>query len=205
VVSTTKKLEINPTTEFHVLRHFQDVSAEYKHSLIAKSYHFFNHTFGKFESSVINELLIEHALQTIGGKFNLSTSKYTNPIDILELCQVQMAKLGTLEWIENGANKEANFQVECDDFIGTENIILEKELPFKECQKVEVKYRSLLPGEDKIFVKTLSGYQTKLTNKIDFHLVDTPLLPFLWVSAFPVNNIKIDLENDFWSQVVVII
>jgi hypothetical protein len=144
-------------------------------------------------------------LQTIGGKFDGSSTKLATPKDILELCQTQIHKLGSLVWNENGSNKEANFQIEYPEFIGTENIILEKELPAEERHKLTISHRSLLPGEGKILVKTLSSYQTKLTNKINFQLVDTPLLPFLWVSAYPANDIKIDLDKDFWSQVVVVV
>lgn len=63
-----EKYIINPTNEFHVLRHFKYVDDSYKETLIEQPYWCYEYSQKKFVFSKISEFDIENALKTIGTK-----------------------------------------------------------------------------------------------------------------------------------------
>jgi hypothetical protein len=200
-----KKLEINPTTEFHILRHFLSVSEEYKRTLIGKKYYFFDLNSNSFIQSKISSLDIEKALQTKGGKFELTLSMMKTPKDVLEFCKTKIGNLTSLTWVIVDNCLKSSCYITSLSEIGPENIILKKNLSDDQLKKVKTFPRSLLPGEDKIMVQTIENYPTSTTKNIEVQLINTPDLPFIWVTAYPANNLKTNSNEEFWSQVVVVL
>ena len=68
-MNNLEKFIINPTNEFHVLRHFRYVDDSYKKTLIGQPYWYYNYSLKKFVSSKISQVDVENALKTIGTKF----------------------------------------------------------------------------------------------------------------------------------------
>lgn len=63
------RFEINPTCEFHILRHFSSVDTEYSNTLVGQEYFYYDHNQNKFIKSAISPEDIEIALKTKGTKF----------------------------------------------------------------------------------------------------------------------------------------
>jgi hypothetical protein len=198
-----KSIEINPTCEFHLLRHFSKVSDKYKKSLVGKEHYYFDYSTNNFVKQIITENEIDLAIKTLGGKFN-STKPFNTPVEVIKLVRTEIDKKDIV-WGKDGVNLRANFEIEFQDYVGVENLIEEYKLSSEDQKNIVTKPRSELPGETGIVVKTLAGCKTNLTNKISVQLLDTPSLPFLWLTAHPKNDLNIDDTKDFWSQVVILI
>lgn len=71
-----KQSIINTTNEYHVLRHFLNVSDKYNEQLIGKEYLFYNQNKSCIQKEVITQVSIEEALNTTGSKFFENISNF---------------------------------------------------------------------------------------------------------------------------------
>ena len=200
-----KNIEINPTTEFHILRHFLKVSQEYKDSLIGKDHFYFDYSANTFKSSTISEEDVNSALVSFGGKFLEDLTGISSPTDILQLCKVEF-NLRYPDRISSSETKHYNFEVTYSDNLGLQNFLEISKLTLEEKSKIQKIPRSKLVGEGSIIVNVLDSDRLLNSTKIiAVEVVDTPELPFLWVTAHPVNHLNINEFLPFWDQVVILI
>lgn len=178
-------IEINPTNEFHVLRHFSHVDDAYKETLIGESYRYYDYARKKYRESVITEADIENALETIGTKFFEDVAGIENPRKLLELVGEKFPVSDgedKMEWTADGEGKTASFSFAYGASVGLINALPKQAFSADEIKRVK---RSRCPGEDDVWVETVSGTELKPTDKIHVEITDTPLLPFCAVTAFP--------------------
>src|SRR5687767_14600893 len=80
-----KKIEINASNEYHVLRHFQHVSKTYIQTLIGKKYSYFDFSDGKVKERIVDQDAIDEALQSQGTKFFPNIKGLSIPRELLQL------------------------------------------------------------------------------------------------------------------------
>jgi hypothetical protein len=71
--------EVNSTTIFHVLRHFDGYSENLLKYLEGEEYYYYDYELKSMQKSVITKSKMKQAIQTIGSKF------YHQRIDIFDL------------------------------------------------------------------------------------------------------------------------
>lgn len=179
------KIEINPTNEFHILRHFSDVSFDYRTAVIGKPYWYYDYAQKKYCESVVTEDDIENALNAVGTKFLESVSGIENPKKLLELINEKFLVLygeDSIKWMTDDDTEVASFSFEYGASVGLINVLPKKSFGLDEIKKVK---RSKCLGEDGVLVEIVSGVDLRPTNIIYAEMVKTPLLPFYAITAFP--------------------
>lgn len=199
------KIIINPTTEFHVLRHFSQASAEYTQTLINQEYYYWDYQNQLMKKSIISHQDIEYALDTYGSKFNGNSPDIQTPYTLLKYLSCHDKIIDSLSQIQ--MCKYLYVELEYPDFVGNSNLCLKSDLNHEDIKNISKVSRSKLPGEDTVIINTIEkGSYTTLTSTIGVEIVLVESLPFLWVTAFPLvkPHMSIDPDVPFWEQVVVI-
>jgi hypothetical protein len=195
-----KKIEINPTTEFHILRHFYNVDESYTKNLLGKKYYYFDYVKNSFETSIISQKHIDFAFKTFASKFTFDKT----PTDLLKLAENEF-QTTNLNWQKENNVSIARFEISQSHNVGSCNLIVKSNLSQSDLERVKTQPRSKLEGEDNILISTLSNFKSPQTNTISVEIVDSPELPFLWISMYPQANLKIDSDRDFWEQIVCLV
>jgi len=176
-------VEINPTNEFHLLRHFIDVSSEYRNSLIGKEYYRFNFKTQKFEKSFITPIDIDNALKTTGSKFYKNVKGIEDPQKLLKLIVSEFYKLNERIWTDCENGKNLGFLFKYSQYVGERNLIHIKELTNEERKRVKKVPRG--ESESEIMINVVSNVKVRRLDTIEVSLLDSPKLPSLFVTAYP--------------------
>ena len=194
-----EKFAINPTNEFHVLRHFEFVDDSYKKTLIGKAYWYYDYSQEKYIDSTISQGDIECALKTIGTKFGKNIAGMHNPRELLKLIKEKFTELSLqnrINWVAEGENRRAAFTFGHSADVGKINCLLIDNLPDNKKKNIKVVSRSECLGENNIMVNTVSGMELESTDKIYVDIFETKQLPFFAVTSFPdcssINNLLAD-------------
>jgi hypothetical protein len=215
-----KQVEINPTNEYHILRHFKLVPQDYAARLIGKHYFYHNVNRNKFESGTITEENIEMAVKTTGSKFSNQIPGITTPIDILNLIKSEFIKIPIEKQVWRGdANKRFfSFLISTNYPVGVKNLINISELTAEERLRIRKVPRSRHVGEGTVMVNTIDNIPTRTLHTIEVGLIDTVELPFYFVTAFPgdleeapdfpnseQSKSDYELSLDYWNNHVFVI
>lgn len=187
-MNNLEKFSINPTNEFHILRHFEFVKDNYKKSLINKPYYYWNYSQEKYTTSYISENDIEYALETIGTKFHKNITNIENPKKLLELIRKRFIELNTKKEIKWTIERERGifaFSFEYSFSVGAMNCLSLGNLSKRERKNIKSVFRSKCAGEDSIMVDIISGIKLQSTKMIYVEIVETNQLPFFAITAFP--------------------
>ncbi len=125
-MNNLEKFIINPTNEFHVLRHFKFVDNSYKETLVGQSYWYYDYAQKKFLNSKISKIDIDNALKTIGGKFEKNISGIESPKELLEIIKNRFQELlldNKICWIDNIGYKTATFTFDYQFSVGKMNCL----------------------------------------------------------------------------------
>ncbi|HCU01478.1 TPA: hypothetical protein DIC62_01605 [Candidatus Nomurabacteria bacterium] len=182
------KFAINPTNEFHILRHFEFVEDEYKKSLTGKLCRYWDYSQEKYIDSYISQDDIECALETIGTKFFKNIEGIENPKKLLELIKEKFTGLNVkneLRWIADKERRLTNFSFEYDCPVGDMNCLSIDKLSDEEQKNIKSVLRSKCVGENNIVVNITSGIELQSTMTIYVEIVETKQLPFFAITAFP--------------------
>lgn len=189
------KFEVNPTNEFHILRHFEFVDNTYKKTLINKPYWYYEYSQEKFIASHISEDDIQYALGTIGTKFYKNIPGIENPQKLLKLIKRKLAELNSdnkILWTDRDGEKRFSFTIRHDFPVGDKNVLSMNELSDNDKVNVKQIFRSKCKGEKNILINTVTGLKLEPTNIIYIEMLETKQLPFFAITAFPeclANNI----------------
>lgn len=198
-MNNLNKFTINPTNEFHILRHFEFVEDEYKKSLMGKPYLYWDYSQEKYIDSDISHDDIEYALETIGTKFFKNISGLENPRKLLELIEEKFTELDSkneIHWIDENKRKIASFSFGYNCSVGAMNCISAEKLD-EECKKkIKSVPRSKCAGENNIAVNVVSGIELQPTIRIYVEIVKTEQLPFFAVTAFSDCSANNNLAGD---------
>ncbi len=194
-----KKYEINPTNEFHILRHFKFVENQYKETLINQPYWYYDFTQKRFFYSKISKVDIENALKTISTKFEKNIAGIENPKKLLEIIKSKFQELildNKIHWVDNTGYKTTTFTFEYVFSVGQMNCLLIDNISEKDKARIKRVFRSKCVGENDVVVNTISGIETSFTKTISVQIVETKQLPFYTITAFPDCHISDDISDD---------
>lgn len=182
-----KTLEINPTNEYHILRHFTDVSADYIKSLIGKEYYYFNNEHRHFHQGVIDAIAITEALETVGSKFTKNVKGIENPRELLNLMKVKFESYAEaeIEWKVKDEYRFFPFLLTHSEAVGFKNLVPIDGLTAEQKDRVKTMPRSAHAGEDTVMVKVVADVEMQPTNSIVAGVFDYEDLPFYQATAYP--------------------
>jgi len=183
-----KKFIINPTNEFHVLRHFQYVDKYYKKTLIGQLYWYYDYEQRKFLQAKISATDIENALETISTKFKKNIAGIENPKSLLTLIKHTFQELilnKKINWITYPEYKVASFNFDYLFSVGQMNCVNIDNISKKKKTQIKHVFRSKCAGENKVLVNIVSGVELFSTKTIHVEIVETKQLPFYIITAFP--------------------
>ena len=198
-MNNLKKYIINPTNEFHVLRHFKYVDDSYKETLINQPYWYYNYDQKKFISSRISQIDIESALKIISTKFDKNTTGIENPRKLLKIIKHEFQKLlstNKIYWIDNLENKVTTFTFDHKFSVGQMNCLAIDNISEKDKERIKRVSRSDCIGEDTITVNTISGIELFSTKTIRVEIVESKQLSFYTITAFPDCSISDNLSDN---------
>lgn len=187
-MKTINKFTINPTNEFHILRHYKYVDELYKKTLIGQPYWYYDHIQKKFLYSKITQTDIENALQTIGTKFDKDVRGIENPRKLLRLIKSsfqELSSLNKIDWNKNLGYKSTTFAIDYQSPVGQMNCLNLDDVSNIDRSRIRRIFRSKCSGENKIFVNTISNTKLSSTNTIHVEIVDTIQIPFFFITSFP--------------------
>ncbi len=190
---------INPTNEFHILRHFKYVDDFYKETLIGQPYWYYDYSKKKFVFSKISEVDIEYALKTIGTKFEKDINGIESPKKLLEIIEKRFQELSSdnnICWIDNIEHKTATFTFDYQFSVGQMNCIDRDDIPEKDKARIKSVMRSKCAGENAVIVNTVSGIELSSTKSIHVEIVETKQLPFYTITAFPNCSLPDDITDE---------
>ena len=187
-MNNLEKYIINPTNEFHILRHFQYVDDSYKKTLIGQPYWYYDYSQKKFASSKISQIDVKNALKTIGTKFEKNIIGIESPKKLLEIIKNRFRKLLTdnkIYWIDNIEYKTATFTFDHQFSVGEMNCLNRDSIPERDKGRIKSVLRSKCAGENAVIVNTISDIKLSSTKSIHVEIVETKQLPFYTITAFP--------------------
>ncbi len=198
-MNTLESSIINPTNEFHVLRHFKFVNNSYKKMLINQPYWYYNYTQKKFLFSKISQNDVTNALETVGTKFEKNISGIENPNKLLKIIEQKFQELlstNKIHWIDSSENKIAEFRFNYKINIGKINCLPIEQIPKANRRAIECVLRSNCIGENNITVNTISEIELSYTKTIFVEVKKIKQLPFYLVTTFPDCSVPNNLSDD---------
>ena len=183
-----EKLAINPTNEFHILRHFESVDNSYKETLLGMQYWYYGYEQKKFISSYITKEEILYATKTIGTKFYNNITEINNPKKLLDLIKEKYIELNSkkeIYWRMENERMVADFSINYRQPIGEMNCLSINKIGNKDKGSIKSVFRSKCAGENNVNVNTISGIKLSTTNVIYVEIVEVKQLPFFVITAFP--------------------
>ncbi len=190
---------INPTNEFHVLRHFKFVSNSYKKTLTHQSYWYYDYAQKKFISSKISQNDVENALKTVGTKFEKNIFGIENPHKLLTVIEQKFQELlaiNKIHWIDNSENKMAEFRFDYKINIGKINCLPIEQIPKATRQTIKCIPRSDCIGENNITVNTISGIELSYTKTVFVEVKKIKQLSFYLITTFPDCSVPENILDD---------
>ncbi|OGY88197.1 MAG: hypothetical protein A2233_04840 [Candidatus Kerfeldbacteria bacterium RIFOXYA2_FULL_38_24] len=194
-----EKFIINPTNEFHILRHFRYVDDYYKKTLIGQLYWFYDYGQKKFVSSKISQIDIENALKTIGTKFEKNIIGIESPKKPLEIIKNRFQELlsnNKIYWIDNLEYKTIAFTFDYQFFVGQMNCLNKDSILERDKNRIKPVLKSKCAGENAVIVNTISDIELSSTKSIHVEIVETKQLPFYTITAFPDCSLSDDIPDE---------
>ena len=188
-VKINEKPYINPSNEFHILRHFTHVSEEYKIHLIGKEYWYYDYSEEKYMLWIITKEDIGNALATIGTKFQRDIPWIDSPKEILDIIYKRIVSFIPEE-------EQFSYTFEYTVPIWYINCIDRKNLSEEEKMTIKRVRRGNCKWENWIQVNTLSGKQQVMTNSIYVSIIQVENVPFPLVTAFPYCNLDDSIPDE---------
>jgi hypothetical protein len=188
----------NPTTEFHLLRHYQSLPEAYIDTLVGKSYMYYNNERRSFVESVITKDSIKAGLATIGSKFLGNISGIETPHALISTIKTELSdkiKRTEVLWINQGRYETALFRFDYCQDVGYLGLIELRMVPESRRVQIKKEQRGALPGETEFCVQTLSGVPGELTKTVIVELTKVPNLGFLNITAYPGNIMSPDFPS----------
>lgn len=182
------RFEINPTCEFHILRHFNSVDPEYSNTLVGQEYFYYDHGQNKFIKSVISPKDIKSALKTKGTKFFPNTEGIETPKKLLLLIKSRLQdKIRDKEigWIYKEKVTVAMLSFKYKTVVGEEDLIPVSSLSEAEKKRIKKVARSEHSGEKSLYINTIKGIPKPETDIISAQILETKDLPFYFITAYP--------------------
>lgn len=177
------------SSQIHLLRHFDEISTEYKTYLFKEIQSFNEYTFEDEKLSVhkeeITEELIEQALSTHGSKF-LVTDVSTSPLVLLSAITrhvIHEAALGRVIVHEGIFGPKIVSQVDFEIHLGSNTVIPIATLSEEQRQRVIKKSRGLIRGDEQT-INTISGISPTKTKTVAF-VIEEIAGEVQIVSAYP--------------------
>lgn len=198
-MNNLEKFIINPTNEFHILRHFKYVDDSYKETLIGQPYWYYDYSQKKFVFLKISEIDIENALKTIDAGFEKNISGIESPKKLLEIIKDRFQELqldNKICWIDNIEYKTATFTFAYHFPVGKMNCLDRDNIPEKDKNRIKPVLRSKCAGENAVIVNTISGVELSSTKSIHVEIVETKQLPFYTITAFPDCSLPNDIPDE---------
>ncbi len=198
-MNNLEKFIINPTNEFHALRHFKYVNDSYKKTLIGQPYWYYDYSQKKFVSSKISQVDIENALKTIGTKFEKNIIGIESPKKLLEIIKNRFQELlsgNKICWIDNTEYKTAIFTFDYQSSVGLMNCLNRDTISEKDKARIKSVLRSNCAGENAVIVNTISDIELSSTKSIHVEIVETKQLPFYIITAFPDCSLSDDISDE---------
>ena len=185
------------TNQYHLLRHYNDVSPKYANSLLGNLFSYYDYKDDDFKDSMISKEDIVNARNTIGTKFLPNIQNLETPKQLLEIIELQFElhqKSNNLKWKLENDCKSTSFIIDYQYPVGQKNCLPLYSLTQAQKQLVKQVIRSKCKGESNIMINTISGLPLNTTNQIYVEITSTPKLPFLFVSAYPFCNLSGNLS-----------
>ncbi len=188
ILNELDKLQINATTEFHVLRHFSYVDPGYAKTLIGREYFYYDHNKGKFVKSIITLDDIQDALNTKGTKFFNDVKGIENPKKLLECIKAHLEekiKQQEVGWIQKKNRRTSMFMIKYDQEVGWDSMVPISSLTKEEQERIKIIPRSEHEGDKSLEINTITGVEKKSTRFISVEIDETDALPFYSITAYP--------------------
>lgn len=188
----------NASTEFHLLRHFSNVSEAYKNTLLGLSYEYFDFATNGFTSSIITENDIEAALLTRGSKFLPNVSGIENPKILLKLVKTEMARRvyeGKDFWITRKNDRVSMFSFQYDIEVGYKSLVTKSSLSPAELRTIKTERRGLHKGDSNTSMRLVSGISPSLTRTICIELIQLHNANKISITAYP-GSLAPDFPNE---------
>jgi hypothetical protein len=193
------KFVINPTNEFHILRHFKYADDSYKKTLIGQPYWYYDYGKKKFISSKISQIDIENALKTIGAKFEKDIIGIESPKKLLEIIKDRFQELivnNKICWIDSLEYKTTAFTFDYQFSVGQMNCLNRDSISEKDKARIKRVSRSKCAGENAVVVNTISDIKSSSTKSIHAEIVETKQLPFCTITAFPYCSLSDEIPDE---------
>jgi len=178
----------DPTTEFHILRHYTNLPDDYKKTLIGQKYSYYDPEKQGFVESTISLEDVEAGLKTKGSKFFDNIPGIETPKAVLIQIKNQLKKSlldSVLIWIDRGKYQTVAFTFNYDAEVGYLGLIHRNELTEEERGLIKRVPRGNSGGDAQIFIQILSGITKKPTKSIAVELTRVSGRPYLSVTAYP--------------------
>ena len=162
------RLQLTPTIELHLLRHFDVVDPIYAQHLLGQQYHYFDFTISKWKKKIIRKKDISLALQVAGSKFLSSCIGYRNPEELFSTIKrkiSQASRKGEIIWFEFGDSLRAFYSFECKYNVGNCNLVAISQLKKKFRNNIKEQLRGKIKG-DNFKIKVVSGINPILTSRV---------------------------------------
>lgn len=180
----------NPTTEFPLLRHYQNLPEAYVATLVGKSYMYYNNERRSFVESVITKDSIKAGLATIGSKFLDNITGIETPHTLTSTIKTELSdkiKRTEVLWINQGRYETALFSFDYCQDVGYLGLVELKDVSESKKALIKRLKRGTLPGETEFCIQTVSGIARELTKTVIVELTKLPKLDFLNITAYPGN------------------
>lgn len=187
-MNNPEKSIVNPTNEFHILRHFKFVDDSYKETLVGQPYWYYDYAKKKFVYSKISKVDIENALKAIGTKFEKNIAGIENPKKLLKIIEKRFQELllaDKISWIEYLGYEAATYTFNYQFFVGQMNCLNIDNISEKDKARIKRVSRSKCVGEKECIINTISGIKLSSTKIIYVEIVKTKELPFYTITTFP--------------------
>lgn len=156
------------TTEFHLLRHFSQVSEQYTQTLIGKEYAYYEGRKGELKKDIITRAKIEEALQIKGSNFYLQIYDFKNPLELIDSIKTKTkTKLKKTEifWIAQKSREKSIYVLKYPYSIGKIGVVKIDNLEKKEQKKIKKELRGKVAG-DNLYVNVVKGVKASVTNQL---------------------------------------
>lgn len=183
-----EKFVVNPTCEFHILRHFTTIDARYAKTLTGKEYFFFDYNKNAYAKSVITPQDIQIALQTKGSKFSPNILGLKTPKEVLARVRLELEKKirsKGIGWVEKEEYASAKFAFNNERAVGDKDVVAISTLTKAEKARVQKTPRSDDGSEKSVIMNTITGVRKSKINTVSVEIVKTDALPFYFVTAYP--------------------
>jgi hypothetical protein len=182
-----KKIELNPTNEYHLLRHFSNVSGDYIQGLIGQKYYYRDYQTCTYKQDQLNSKAIKEALATKGSKFFKNIKGIENPKQLLQLIQFHfdLIQKEEITWRKEHEEQSFCFIINYPIAVGYKNLISISDLTPTEQKEIKTVARSMNDGENNVMIKTVTGIKVAPIHTITVAVIDISELSFYLVTAYP--------------------